>query len=149
VSGLVEFKLSGLDDLQAQLLELGAELGLKALAQGARKAFKPVLEAAKQNVPIWSGALREAIKLTVKKPKDGDTVLVVGLYIGKATGPDLGELPAPRRWHFIELGTVKYAAHPYLRPALDANASQVLEDLKTEVAAAIERAVKKKARGPR
>jgi HK97 gp10 family phage protein len=147
MSDLVEFSVSGLDTLQAQLLDLGAELAVKTLAQAARKAFKPVLDAAKENVPIWSGALRDSIKLTVKKPSEGDAVVVVGLYIGKDAGYDTGELPPERRWHFIELGTSKYPAHPYLRPALDGNASNVLDALKTEIAAAIERAVRRKSRG--
>jgi HK97 gp10 family phage protein len=147
MSDLVEMNVQGLDALQDQLLELGAELALKTLAQAARKAFAPVLEAAKSGVPIWSGALRDAIKLTVKKPAEGDAVVVVGLYVGKDAGYKTGELPPERRWHFIELGTSKYAAHPFLRPALDGQASEVLDALKEEIAAAIERAVARKARG--
>jgi HK97 gp10 family phage protein len=146
---MVEFKLTGLSDLEARLLDLGAELGQKTLAQAARKAFRPVLDAAKELAPIWSGALRDSIKLTVKKPKDGDAVVVAGLYIGEAAGYDTGELPPARRWHFIELGTAHAAAHPFLRPALDGQASTVLDLLKTELTAAIGRAVKKKAKGPK
>jgi HK97 gp10 family phage protein len=143
VSGMVEMKVTGLDALHDKLLELQAELAIKALAQAARKAFKPVLEAAKDGVPIWSGALRDAIKLTVKKPKDGDAVVVVGLYVSSKSAYATGELPPARRWHFIELGTANLAAHPYLRPALDGQASTVLDGLKTELAKSIARAVKK------
>lgn len=143
---IVEFKVDSMADLEAQLLELGAELGVKALAQAMRKAFMPVLEAAKANVPIWSGQLRDNIRLTVKKPSEGDAVVVVGLYIGNEQSYDTGELPPDRRWHFIEFGTAHMAAHPYLRPALDANAGAVLDALKSELETSIARALRKKAR---
>jgi hypothetical protein len=42
---------------------------VKALAQACRKAFKPVLAAAKAFAPRDSGALTDSIKLTVKKPR--------------------------------------------------------------------------------
>lgn len=141
-----EIKVDGLADLEQRLLELGAEIGVKTLASASRKAMQLVLEDAKSRVPIWSAALREAIKLTVKKPREGDAVVVAGLYIGEASY-DTGELPPARRWHFIELGTSKYPAHPYLRPALDGQASNVLDVLKTELAAGIDRVVRKRGRG--
>lgn len=143
MSTLVEFKVSGFDSLNEKLMQLKAEFAVKALAQAARKAFMPVLLAAKENVPIWSGALRDAIKITVTKPKEGDAVVVVGLFISSKSAYDTGELPPSRRWHFIELGTAKLAAHPYLRPALDGKAPEVLDQLKTELAKSIARAVKK------
>lgn len=151
MSGLVEFKLTGMSDLQARLVNLGAELGVKALAQAARKAFKPVLDAAKAMTPAYSGALRASLKLSVKKPRGGDdTVVVVGIKISgakdSAGGALLGkdELPPARRWHFIEFGTAHLAAHPFLRPALESKAPEVLAMLKTEIANSIAKALKKK-----
>jgi HK97 gp10 family phage protein len=156
---LVEFKVAGDSQLQAQLVDLGAELGAKALAQAVRQAFKPVLETAKEMVPVDSGDLRDALRLSVKKPNSGDTVVVVGLRIGggaklkgiaaiaqKYASHFGGErLPPARRWHWVELGTANMAAHPYLRPALDQNAGKVLELLKSELVKSIEKALKKKA----
>lgn len=137
-------KLGGLSALQAQLVDLGAELGQKALAQAARKAFKPVLETAKRLVPRDTGDLAEAIKLSVKKPGSGDAVVVVGLRIGRGKISAPGKLPPSARWHFIELGTVKLAAHPFLRPALDGNATAVLEQLKVELVKSIEKVRRKR-----
>jgi len=154
MSGLVGFKLSGMEDLQSQLLELGAETGVKALAAAARKAFAPVLAAAQSMVPAYSGALRASLKLAVKKPKSGgDTVVMVGLRISgakdSAGGALLGkdELPPERRWHFVEFGTAKMAAHPFLRPALDQNAGAVLDSLKVELQKSIAKALKKRGAG--
>lgn len=134
-------KVEGLDKLQDQLEEvLGAELAVKALGRAARKAFAPVLETAKALVQVSQGELRDAIKITVKKPSRGEAVVVVGLRISKGLG---GEVPASRRWHFIEFGTAHMSANPFLRPALDRNASQVVDLLKAELATMLERAQRK------
>jgi hypothetical protein len=74
----------------------------------------------------------------VKKPSSGDAVLnVVAAHrralrqhaIAAKYAGHFGGLPLPpsTRWHWIELGTVKLAAHPYLRPALDRSAPEVLD----------------------
>lgn len=151
MSSLVEMKVSGLDALQAQLVALGTELGIKALAQAARKAFLPVIDAARALVPKYSGALAAAIKISVAKPRAGDGVVVVGLYIGagpkdSAGGALLGraELPPARRWHLIELGTSKLAAHPYIRPAFESNVAGILSGLKAELQISITKALQKR-----
>ncbi len=153
MSNLVGFKVSGLKELQAQLVELGIETGVKALAQAARKSFEPVLAAAKAKAPALSGALRAGLKLTVKKPKGGgDTVVRVGIRItvvkDSGGGALLGkeEAPATRRWHFIEFGTAFMEAHPFLRPALDENAPVVLALLKIELRISIDKVLRKNAK---
>ncbi len=144
--GLVSFKVEGLSALQAQLVDLGAQLGQKTLARAARQAFKPVLEMAMQLVPTDSGALRDALRISVKKTSEGDSVVVVGIRIGGGKGNGK-ELPPARRWHFIELGTAHQAAHPFLRPAIDANAGAVVDLLAAELKKAIARSVARKAAG--
>lgn len=147
--------IHGLSALNAQLTELGAELAAKALAQAARRAFKPVLDEAKRLVPRDTGALADSLLLAVVR-KDENT-LAVGIKIGRGRGSkqarlaaaafgegQLEGLPPVRRWHFIELGTSRTPAHPYLRPALDSNASVVIELLKKELRVSIEKALKKR-----
>src|SRR3990167_9113815 len=110
-----EVRVSGLKELQAQLLELGAEVGQKTLARAARRAFAPVLAAAKAKLiakkHINTGELLNAIKMTVIRPRTGSGVVVVGLRIGKGVGFSQYKMTpsriksgrsAARRWHFIE-----------------------------------------------
>lgn len=149
------FKIIGMDKLLKQLDQLEAELALKAIAAAARVAFKPVLDTAKLLVPRDSGELADSIKLRLEKPKGSETVIKVGLMIGKSSKArqakaaaaafgeaQSGRVPAARRWHFIELGTSHQAAHPYLRPALDQNAGAVLEILKAELLKQIHKVAK-------
>lgn len=154
-------RIRGLEAVQAQLRSVGAEMGAKALGQAARAAFKRVAETAKALVPRDSGDLAEAITVRLVKPKSGDAVVVVGIAISSRTNRSkqatmaaaaFGEgqskrLPPSRRWHFIELGTSKLAAHPYLRPALDSNANAVVSDLSEQLKKKIAAAIKKESRG--
>jgi HK97 gp10 family phage protein len=146
--------IRGTEALVKQLEKLKAELAVKVLAQAGRKAFQPVLEAAKAMAPRDSGALADSIKIKVEKPSSGDTVLRVGLKIGasrlakqaRVAAAAFGEaqskeLPPARRWHFVELGTSKMAAHPFLRPALEQNADEVVRMLTVELQKSIRKAV--------
>jgi HK97 gp10 family phage protein len=143
----------GLKDLEKDLVALGANEGRKTLTRAARKAFTPVLEAAQANAPADTGLLRDNIKIVAQKPKDGDGVVTVGLRIAKAkTGAPDSTRPlnyqSPHwRWHFIEGGTSTQPARPFLRPALDANAEKVVGDLRGELRTAIDRVLKKRAKG--
>jgi HK97 gp10 family phage protein len=148
---LISLNVHGLKDLQMQLEELrDVELAAKTLASAARKAFKPVLEAAQSRAPVDTGVLRDSIKIAVKKPKNGDAVVVVGLRIAKdktaAARTGRKNADASWRWHFVELGTRFQGSRPFLRPALDGNAQAVVEALKTELAKGIQRVVRKRAR---
>ena len=143
-------KIEGLKDLHDQLEGLGAVLAAKVLAVAARKAFAPVLEDARNRVPVDTGLLRDGIRIQVQRPKSGDSVVRVGLRIAAVKGAKkLGRRTASPhwRWHFVELGTSKMSARPFLRPALDGNAGAVVNNLKAELAAGIRRALRRKARG--
>ena len=150
----VSFQLKGMPELLAQLQGLGAELGAKTLRSAARKAFLPVYEAAHRLAlpSMDTGALLDAIKLTVVRPKGGDTIAAVGIKIsGKmprtlARARKLSHRNPSRRWHFVEFGTVNMPAKPFLRPALDQNTGQVLELLKAELVKGIRRAQRRKAK---
>jgi HK97 gp10 family phage protein len=151
-------KVSGLEGLKEQLEVLEAELTQKALATALRNQFKPVVEMAKRLVPKDTGALAASLSLTVVKPSSGATVVAVGLRVNDKAAPikqarvaaaAFGEgqssaLPPSRRWHFVELGTIKMPARPFARPALDSNAQGMLDGLKGELVKAIQAAVARK-----
>lgn len=157
---MINLKVHGLKELQAQLKALGPELAGKALRTAARKAFKPVLAAAVARAPRpngktgATGATRDALRIGTAMPKAGESMLAVGLVLTgqgkKVEGPAVRKrkgLPPAHRWHFIERGTVHQAARPFLRPALDGNAEKVIGSLKVELQKSITRALKKKAGG--
>lgn len=149
---MITFKLEGVPNLQAQLKELGAELAQNTLRAAARKAFEPVLAAAVAKVPVDTGNLRQSIKIGSSKPKGGETVIAVGLVVANNAGKgrrtkdnSAGGAKDPYYWRFVEKGTRKKDARPFLRPALDGNADRVIDQFSKELAKAIDKAVKKRA----
>lgn len=139
----------GLKDLEAELVALGANEGRKVLTRAARKAFAPVLEAARAAAPVDSGLTRDALTIATQKPKDGESVVNVGLRVGRPKGTRLRKdgkkATSPHwRWHFIEGGTSSLPARPFLRPALDTNAESVVGSLRGELRKVIERVLKKR-----
>lgn len=145
----LEDAAQGLKDLEAELVALGANEGRKVLTRAARKAFAPVLEAARAAAPVDSGLTRDNIIIATQKPKDGESVVNVGLRVGKSKGVRLRmdgkRATSPHwRWHFIENGTSTQPARPVFRPALDANAEKVVGDLRGELRKVIDRVLKKR-----
>lgn len=141
----------GLKDLESELVALGANEGRKVLTRAARKAFAPVLEAARAAAPVDSGLTRDNLAIATQKPKDGESVVNVGLRVGRSKGTrirkDGKKATSPHwRWHFIEGGTSSLAARPFLRPALDANAESVVGNLRGELRKVIDRVLKKRAK---
>lgn len=146
----------GLKDLHEELVALGSAQAQKTLRQAARKALKPVLEAARAGAPEDTGLTRDNIAIATQAGKHGTRVVVAGLLIRRSkesrqskynkTGkPRPVEYQSPHwRWYFIENGTSKKAARPFLRPALDNNAERVVVDLRGELRKAIDRVLKKR-----
>lgn len=151
---MISATLTGFKELNDKLLELkDVTLAAKVLARAARKAFEPVFVEAHRLAPRDTGALIEAIRLTTVKPKSGDAVVAVGIkiagpkkFIGPKTKAQATKLSPKSMWHFVEFGTSKMAAKPFLRPALEKHADLVTELLKAELAKGIERAVRRQAK---
>lgn len=51
------------------------------------------------------------------------------IYVGRGTKQKI----FPRYWHFIEKGTVKMQAVPFLRPAFDNNKDKAVERFKEKL----------------
>lgn len=167
-------KVDGLRELQEQLLEVRNDLSAqKALVRAARKALEPVLEDARRRVPVDTGLTRDSLKIATRRKagKDSDAVAVAGLRVAvgkgggrrdirkakEASSGEKAQRAAQReawrrsahwRWHFIEFGTAKTPAKPFIRPAFDPKADAMVQTVKAEIAKDIQRALKKK-RGKR
>lgn len=113
---------SGFERLEAARLAIE-----KAIAASIKKAAFDVEAHAKANVPVATGFLKSSIYAELHGSSD----------YGNAGEPPAGaellpEIPRPADDHtayvavgasygvYVELGTVKMAAQPYLAPALDA-----------------------------
>lgn len=154
----MKLNIKGLDAVRDQLKEVAEELQGKTLAKANRAAFKKVAEAAKSLVPVDTGDLRDAISIKAVTSKG---VVAAGIVFKTTTTKakqakmaaavfnesQSKDLPPSRRWHFIETGTAKKGARPFLRPALDSQSQAVIDDLGNQLKKVIAAAVKKKSKG--
>ena len=157
--------LTGFGDLKAVLDELPAATQRNVLKKATRKALEPTFHEVRNSAPVRSGKLRASVRLEVgmddpgyrarasasfkskgnarevKRTKGGGNILAT-IKVGGA-----GAFHAP----FIEFGTVKMAAHPFLRPAIDGNEQSIIaslrETMSVEVRKAAARRAKKLAKG--
>lgn len=142
----MKFQVTGFKELDAALAELPKATERSVLRRVAKKALEPMLERAKELVPVDEGNLRDSLvigtRLTSRarradkqEPREG-----VRLFMGTANRNGV-----PR-----EFGSVRSPAQPYMRPAWDgekiAAFKTILTDLGDEVEKAAKRAARKKAR---
>jgi len=153
----VSLKLEGLGEVNKVLKELEAEIGDKALKSkilvpAVREAMRPVLQAAIQNAPKDTGGLARSMRIEARRPnrKDrrskyvfsNDTVIAT---VTTAPGKVLAKrgIKSDARAIAQEFGTAKHAAKPYMRPALEANAQNVVDRLAKIILKRIEKFRKK------
>ncbi len=135
MKGLIRVDVQGLDVLERQLLDLGANKAVKVLSDAGRAALAPVLDDMKRNAgydPKSDGPhMRDSIKITsTNRMNDAQWLTVVTLKVGPSKAHQMKALAQ-------EFGTVKQVAKPYIRPALDYNRSRVLRILAVEIRAGL------------
>ncbi|EAN0149761.1 hypothetical protein D5454_16065 [Salmonella enterica] len=126
---MIKMEVTGLDDLERQLMALGEKVGTKVLRDAGREALKVVEEDMKQHAGYDETStaqhMRDSIKIRNSNRKSrGSTV--VTLRVG------------PSKQHYMkalaqEFGTVKQVAEPFIRPALDYHVQTVLRVLAVEI----------------
>ena len=115
----IQIDVTGLKKVEKRLSKLPQKAARKVVKAALRKGAKIVVAKAKQNAPIDEGALRKAIKVRgIKtseakkfKPK-GQAGVAVGVSDQWFTGPQFYAA-------FIEFGTSKMPARPFIRSAFD------------------------------
>ena len=157
----VEFELVGLDELRGKLKELSSDIQLKGGRYALRKASNVVRDAAKINASrVDDPATAESIEKNIairwdgrrfKRSKDlGFRVGVLGGAKGyaKASGEVQGKGKANPGgdtfyWRFLEFGTEKMSAQPFLRRALAENVNAATNEFIKEYGKAADRALKR------
>lgn len=143
----VSVKVSGLKELGKNLQALDKKvrnrISVKAMRAGGRiirdsaRAKAPVLQ---ENVPHRrKGTLKRSIVERTKVGKNGKTTTIVavrnlsGKQIAKfkgKTGKSGAKNPNdPFYWRFVEFGTSKMPAKPFMRPAFEQNKQRAAQEI--------------------
>jgi HK97 gp10 family phage protein len=151
-----QVRLEGVEDLKRALADLTDKLKKRVLVNALRAAARVIQREAKAAAPVLqmptkyrkSGTVRDRIRVRVSKfaRQAGD----VGVFLsvkpirGKAETTKLGRRSArnpndPYYWRFLEFGTVKMAARPFLSPAASRKGNEAIATFMRSVVPQIER----------
>ncbi len=150
-----KFRIEGLKELDKALGELPRATGKNVLRRVARKALEPIIESAKANVHVDSGELRDSFAVSTKLSFTQKR-LHKNMFASERSSVEMfagagAHLRVPQGV-FEEFGVKrkgknnKSTPHPSLRPAWDGGKAGVLNDIKRDLAAEIQKAALRVAR---
>ncbi|OBX00440.1 hypothetical protein QV05_07570 [Gallibacterium genomosp. 1] len=148
-------KVEGLRALSAAMKELGRKASNRIAVKAMRKGGAIVRDKARNNAPTLkekvahrrAGTLKKAIQSKTKVGRNGKTNTYIG--VKKLSGKQIEKFKAkaqkggaynpndPYYWRFVEFGTSKMPARPFLRTAFeqtkDQAANAIITTLREEI----------------
>ncbi len=110
----VVFQIEGIAEVRKQFRAMKDSAQPGIIRSGLRASVKPIVTDAKERAPVDTGRLRKAIKVSVDRSRDRKSMVAKIGFDKKA-------------WYgvFVEMGTAKMAAQPFLRPAMASKKGEV------------------------
>lgn len=129
----VDISFTGDKALMRTFKRLEAKIQKKIARKALREAGKIVLAKAKVKCPVDTGFLRDNLKVRAEKKRNQDMIgitVATGAIKKKKKGKenlefDPRQIALARYVAYVELGTKKMAARPFLRPAAEESEAQV------------------------
>ncbi len=129
----VKFGIKGLAEMERELNQLSLKARASVLRGALNKAIDPILKAARENTQREfterTGTLVRSIRKSATAPR-GSNGFTAEAKVGLTEDGFYGR--------FLEFGTSKMPAKPFMRPAVDANAQAVVELFASEMRRRIE-----------
>jgi HK97 gp10 family phage protein len=133
---MADFEVKGLKELNQTLQQLPVKLERNILRGAIRAGANVIVEDARRRAPVLSvfdprrvfGALAKSIRVRGVQSKNG--VLVGGVFAGGVADVGRGKekVQADAFYaRFVEYGTSKMAARPFLRPAIDSKTPAAID----------------------
>jgi HK97 gp10 family phage protein len=115
---VADIELKGVDEILDKLNQMGANI-TRLENKALKNAAEPVLEDAKVTNAFndRSGRLRKGLKISSVKKKEGVKYILVGVDKSDNSKIFYGK--------FLEFGTSKISARPFLQPAYEKNKEEI------------------------
>ena len=140
VGSFIDVNIDGLKELEENLLKLPEDLAKLGLGRAARKAMTLLELAIAFHAPKLTGKLKRGIKMRSKFIGDGVQGGTIVVSIGLQLSPKEDSVFYGR---FLEFGTVKMPAQPFMKPEFDAHAQEVLANFGKELGEEIEKVARR------
>ena len=131
----ISMKMTGVAETDRRLKALGHKMETKIARQALTAAGKPIIKAARNRLSSSkdTGALSKSLGQRRKNFRNGNTILIIGPRRGekywKVDGK--GKVHKPTKYaHFLEKGTARSAAKPFLRPAIKTKSQAAIQAFK-------------------
>lgn len=139
---MIEVKVEGLSELREAMLKLPQALQAGPLRRAVSAAAKVVQDEARLNAPVDDGVLKRAIYRA--RDKENSSRVQEGYIVGVRYGRRYRKRGQDAwYWRFVEFGTARTPAQPFLRPAFMSTQGRQLERMREVLARAIELAAAK------
>ena len=130
-------------EVRKRLEDLPKKIVSKVVRRAVYAGAAVMRDAAREKVPVDTGALRSAIVVRPKAKKGGEVSASVGIARKKfVKGKRAGR--SPRRYaHLVEFGNPNAAPQPFLRPAMDTRIDEVIEATRKKMSEGIDAETKR------
>lgn len=148
----VRVRITGLRELEANLLDLADEYGprnaISSLRAPMRAALVPFREQVIANTPVDTGVLRESVRLQIRQPnrmrdRGPHTDVTRNILVGLVGWSWSSEMNLWNQALAIEFGNRVTVAQPVLRPLLDSLGEAAINNFAEDAARSIERTARR------
>lgn len=148
----IDVQLTGFRELAAALKQLGPRVAKNTLRRAVSSGAVLVRNDARQKAPVDTGEMRKDIQ--VKREKDQQNGTLSAKYsVFVRTGKKSRLSGASRNvnkdsfyWKFVEFGTSKMGAQPFMRPAFETKKEEALKLIGEKLDEGIQKAARELAR---
>lgn len=133
----IRVEIKGSKELKNALKKIPKNATRRSLAKAAKAGAEPILRSAKQKAPVDTGRLRDSLRSTFAYQSSR----AVRVQVASSLKPKGGS------WHsydyYQEFGTSFHPAQPFMRPAVDEQHANAVEQTRKTMEVAVLEEVKK------
>jgi len=124
---MAEVKIVGLHELEARLAEIGRSFDVET-EKALKEVTTKIRDKAKELCPVDTGSLKKSIRRTAYAREKGHIHQMGVRAGGYVTNPRTGRKVDYAS--YVEYGTSRTPAQPYLRPAVEAHKRELIKAVK-------------------
>lgn len=133
-------RIEGMDELKAKLTDVLPREARNILRRTTLKIASDVRDKVRQRSPVDTGNLKRSIKS--KRDKGTPTNITSSVYVDRSGGKS----GKGYHYHFVEFGTVKMPAQPFIVPTVEEMRPSLSEEYRKEFGAQFEKELQKRAK---
>lgn len=138
-----EIQLEGLEELQHMAEKVSPREARNLARSTVHWIAGQARDRMRQRAPVDEATLRKAIHSKRKRARPGEAISDVRISHGSDAKHDAWH------WHFVEFGTTKHSAQPYIVPTIEEIGPQVPNMYRDEFGKRLEKRLNAKAKIPR